>query len=247
LGNLLFPLARAAIGREQLGGSLVVPTLRQFKIGPYFRCEKDKRTYGDILRPRTRQEWVEWANSIVQKSVNEDTDPGQANVVRYQGLKSQFHDLSGHAELVRKTLDSLSKCELTGDTYDIALHVRLGDFVTGSQYDPGQSTRLPLDWYKTAFEQACDMLESRTLKCTLFSDENAAKVISQLGISNLQPEQSHNALATMFSMSRARILIGSRSTFSLWAQYLGESKAIWPKGFALGQYKPIDVSRDHFL
>ena len=48
-------------------------------------------------------------------------------------------------------------------------------------------------------------------------------------------------------MSNSDILVGSRSTFSLWAQFIGNSYTIWPKDFELNKYKIVNENYDYFI
>lgn len=246
LGNLLFPIARAVVGKESLGGVVVVPTMRQIKFGTYLRREKDKRTYGDIFRSRTSKEWSDWIYAKVCRSRAEESERLNTTAITYRGMGRQFHDLMGYDRVIKDYFCSLSRLDTSGDNYDIAVHVRLGDFDANAANGSSQNFRLPVEWYQTAIRYACDLLELRVPRGILFTDEDPSRIISNMGLSGFEPEPPGNALTTIFAMSRARILIASQSTFSLWAQYLGQSKAIWPSGFDLGRYKSIDLAADYF-
>ncbi len=223
------------------------PTMRQIKIGTYLRRERDKRTYGEIFRPRTRSEWIDWACAHKRKSQDEANYNASTSVIRYQGMGRKFHDLVGYADIVSKFLLSASRCVPQTDQYDIAMHVRLGDFAAANVTEAKQSTRLTFEWYREALEAAREHLGKKTPRGVLFTDENPSLLIENLGLENFVPEPPGNALTTLFAMSRAKVLIASRSTFSLWGQYLGNSHAIWPNGFNLEQYKSIDPNYDFFV
>lgn len=247
LGNLLFPVARAVIGRETLGGRVVVPTMRQVKIGTFLRRERDKRTYGKIFRPRERSEWVDWARACSGKYQEENDESAFKSVIRYQGMGRQFHDLTGHADIVSDFLLSVSRRSANTEPYDIAMHIRLGDFAEANTTDTKQNKRLTFDWYLEALEVVRQHLGSGKLRCVLFTDHDPVSLIDKLGIESFAPEPPGNALTTIFALSRAHVIIASRSTFSLWGNYLGNSHAFWPKSFNLGQYKPVDPRFDHFV
>lgn len=242
LGNLLFPLARAVVAQSKTNGRLVIPTFRQVKIGTYLRLEKDKRTYGDLFKSRSIDEWLLWFNSKVR--VWKDTAP--ENTVIETGLGNQFHDIAGYADLIGQFLKDRSRHSISEADFDIAMHVRLGDFAAASLDAKSQSTQLPLDWYRMSYELAREALQTENPRVMVFSDEEPQRIIDQLDISNAVPECSVNALDAIFLMSRAKLIIGSRSTFSLWGQYLGDTKAIWPKGFELEKYKRVCPEKDLF-
>lgn len=245
LGNLLFPIARAIVGQQRLGSTVVVPTLRQVKLGPWLRGERDKRTYGDILRHRTPSELRNWlAAQIARDPTPESRAHPEARVIRYAGLGRQFHDLAGHAEAVRAFLLQAGREPVPDAGIDIALHVRLGDFEPPAMGATGQNVQIPLDWYRAAYVSAVARLGLRSPRAMLFTDAAPQQVAQALGLPGLVPEPPGNALTSMMRMAQARVLVGSRSTFSLWAQFLGGATAIWPQGFELARYKPVDPETD---
>lgn len=248
LGNLLFPIARAVIGQATRGGTIIFPTMRQFKLGPYLRREKDKRTYGEVLRRRTSAELGAWIRAQLSPKHDEaEADAVRSGVICYRGLGRQFHDLAGHTEIVRKFFECASRESIPVRRYDVAIHVRRGDFALPSSSATCQSVQLPIEWYRAAFARACDFLGVGSAQSVLFSDEDPARIISELGIGGVEPEPRANALESMFQMANADAIIASRSTFSLWAQFLGGRAAIWPVGFDLGAYKLVDETTDFFV
>lgn len=241
LGNLLFPIGRAVMAQAKVGGTLVLPTMRQIKIGPYLRREPDKRTYGDVFKRRSAQEMRLWLRSKWLQFA--DTE----KIVLYHGLGLQFHDLEGGSGLMADFLRSRAASLPPKIDYDIAIHVRLGDFAQATMDATEQNTQLPLEWYRSALEEAVRLLGVPSPRIMVFSDENPEKVARDIGLKNAQPETKSTALGSMLSMSQARIIVASRSTFSLWGQYLGQSRAIWPEGFNLEKYKPVRPDRDFFV
>jgi hypothetical protein len=155
--------------------------------------------------------------------------------------------LTGYERLISESLQNLSLSSPPTKQYDIAIHVRLGDFAPAQVGVKGQNTRLPFEWYKTALSRAIEILGGGGLRGVLFTDGDLSSIISHLGLRNFEPEPSGTALSSLFCMAQARVIIASRSTFSLWGQYLGQSHAIWPQSFELARYKPLDAERDHFI
>lgn len=237
-GNLLFPISRALIGAQKFGGKFIYPTVRQIKVGPYLRNEPDKRTYGNLLRPRTALEFQDWMASHTVKRINEEDFSGQSQGrIVYEGLKNQFYDLIDEQQYIKDFLEKNSRQQPTDNfQYDIALHVRLGDFSPTDTPGGGQSVRLPIEWYRTAHAFAQNKLGSIHPKTVLFSDAVSAELLETLQIKNIQIDNSANALQSMLLMTKARALIASRSTFSLWAAYLGQNYSFWPKHFDLHRF-----------
>jgi len=248
LGNLLFPIARAVIGQRNVGGTLVQPTLRQFKIGTFLRTERDKRTYGDIFRHRSAAEWRSWLTARLSVQVCEGNAARQASTaIRYEGMARQFHDLVGHADTIAQFLTARSSLPVKQERFDVALHVRLGDFATAKAGVERQNTRIPLEWYRDALAIAREQIGTGAFRGVLFTDEDPMRVMEELRLEGFEPEPPGNALTLILALGKAEVLIGSRSTFSLWGRYFGTGAAIWPGGFDLARYAPIDKKRDIFL
>lgn len=248
LGNLLFPIARALIGQEELGGTFVMPTLRQIKIGPILRRERDKRTYGEVFQHRDGYEMRRWLDARLARTVDEGSPLSSGRLTRcYQGLGRQFHDLDGHSAMVRRFLERRSRVPVPSDRFDVAIHVRLGDFTAPVADAANQNARIPLDWYRDAVALALKTLGRSNVRGVLFTDEDPGRVIEELGLADFLPEPPGNALTSMLALGRTDILIGSRSSFSLWGRYLGAQAAIWPAGFDLARYAPVEAGRDIFL
>lgn len=248
LGNLLFPIARALIGRERHGGVFVHPTMRQVKIGTLLRRERDPRFYGDVFRGRNAGQWREWLACRFASRTPETAYRGGPGVVAYSGLGRYFHDLDGYREPVSRWIrgNSVLNGPVAGD-YDIGIHVRLGDFGAAREGSSGHSMRQTFDWYRQAYAEAralCGVSSPRTL---LFTDEDPARVARELDIPGIEFDPSGNAITAILNLSRARIVIASRSTFSTWAIYLGDAVALWDRDFDLAfQWAPRG-QKDVFL
>lgn len=248
LGNLLFPIARALIGQQEMGGTFVMPTLRQVKLGPILRRERDKRTYGDVFRHRNADELRDWLAARLARKVDEGDTSASGRVTRhYEGLGRQFHDLAGHSTMVRGFLEQHSRKSVPSTHFNVAIHVRLGDFTAPVTEAANQNSRIPLDWYRDAVALARETLGHENVRGVLFTDEDPRRVIEELRLTGFSPEPAGNALTSMLALGQAEILIGSRSTFSLWGRYLGARAAIWPAGFDLARYAPTEAGRDIFL
>lgn len=247
LGNLLFPILRAVIGAQQLGGRAVYPTIPQFKLGTLLRNERDKRFYTDIARGRRAGEWADWAKARLARPVFDEAQAHAATdkgLIVYSGLKNYFHDLAGHDDLVRGWFTSnirLPKAALPD--YDIAMHIRLGDFAQGT----GTNTRTPFDWYGRALEQGGQMLGLAAPRLLVFTDGDFGEVRKGLGRDDLEFDQSPHAGAALARMASAKLLIASRSTFSMWGAVLGGVPTIWNRDFDLAAFYPMRQGLDHVL
>ena len=249
LGNLLFPIARAVIGAHTDGGVFVHPTMRQIKIGTFLRNEPDKRTYGSVMRRRTASQWKTWLESKLLKSVSEnDVELHlKPRAIRYQGMKNYFYDLDGHHELVSNWLKSNANVQDNAiEEYDIAVHLRFGDFFTYVKGNTSPGVRLPFSWYYDAVEMAREKLGGGEKKIVLFTDGRPSEVKELLDKwgAKMDPGTNTNATATMLRLSQAKLLVASRSTFSMWSAYLGNCQCIWDREFTLDKYFPAREGLD---
>jgi hypothetical protein len=233
LGNLLFPISRAIIGQNKMGGKFIYPTMRQFKIGPILRWESDFRTYGSILRPRTLSDWKFWLDTQLKQQVSETCEfPGVDDVIYYEGLGRHFHDLSGRANLIGTWLQNerVQDQPICG-SYDIAIHVRLGDFAS-NQFDKStHNVRQEFDWYRSALDFARKEWLERNVRVRLFTDGAPATVERSLKLTGHIVDTSKNALTAILNMAQAKCIITSRSSFSMWGVFLGNTHAIWDDRF----------------
>ena len=244
----MFPIARALVGLAEHGGKFVKPTIRQIKIGPVIRGERDWRTYGNIMRGRTTDDWKLWASSRLRRSISQAEYTSQEGVtIVYEGLGRQFHDFAAHRDLIYEYLrKNAIGIEAVGSRYDVAIHIRRGDFSVGGNHS-GQNIQTPISWYRNAWEEARDALGLQEPRVILFTDYDPEVVQAELDLPSVKIDRSANALISIMKMTQADLIIGSRSSFSLWGAFLGGGQAIWPKQFDLGRYKPIDENLDKFL
>ena len=233
LGNLLFPISRALIGQARHGGQFIYPTMRQIKIGTFLRGERDKRTYGDVLRGRSAAEWRTWLGARRQRAISEHVFDGtqRAVTVRYAGLGHFFHDIVGQRELIARWLTENISQPFVGEPFDIGIHVRLGDFAIVDPSASREGIQQPMEWYRAAFKEAGRLIGARAPSVVLFTDGEPSTVQRALGVGPVVTDNSNNALMAILRLSQARVLIASRSTFSIWAAYLGGMPAVWDQRF----------------
>jgi hypothetical protein len=244
LGNLLFPIGRALIGRARLGGAFVYPTMRQLKIGPFLRGEADNRTYGRVLKGRSAFEWRQWLATRRLPQIGEDVRelPEEPAAIAYYGMRGHFHDLAGHRELIGGWLAANAYRSPGGDgtvaQYDIAIHVRLGDFAATSSTSRNPSIQLPMEWYRVALAEARGLAGAVQPRMTLFTDGDAESVKRCLEVQNIDVDSSPNALMAIQRIAGCKVLVASRSTFSMWGAFLGDTVAVWDRRFDLSTYFP---------
>ena len=250
LGNLLFPILRAVIGREARGGTFVYPTSAQFKWGPLLRGERDKRFYTNVARRRSGAEWRDWLRSRLGGPSVGERDPAAAamtdGVIQYSGVRDYFHDLAGHRALVRSWYAGNMRGGPAGEDYDIAVHIRLGDFLADPDRTGDVNTRTSFDWYRRAIDEGAKRLGIANPRLLVFTDGSFDEVREGLGQGDLRFDESAQAAAAIATMAQARLMVTSRSTFSMWGAFLGDRPAIWDATFDYRKYFPhradLDIS-----
>jgi hypothetical protein len=126
-------------------------------------------------------------------------------------------------ELLRIVRPERKRAIGTGFSPDIAIHVRLGDFVYGDSSRGNR--RIDLDWYVGILRRLRENLGSMSV--ALFSDGTDEELAELLAIDGVRRVTFGSSIADMIGLSRARIFIASGSTFSMWASYLGQMPTVW--------------------
>lgn len=234
LGNLLFIYARALVYAKQHRLTLIAPTWATLKLGPFLRNEKDKRLYLNIFRPAGIKGLKKMGLLLSLKKYREDSFlPGQEqsgnSLLVVEGLRNYFEDFKHESTYIREALLRICKANTLKQysTYKpktIAVHIRLGDY--------SAENRMAMAWYIEKIKQV--RLLGYNYNAVIFSDGKDAELEAILALPNTSREKSANALIDLLKMSKAEILIGSNSTFSAWAAFLGRNHFIRPENFYPG-------------
>lgn len=259
LGNLLFPWARAVVHAHATGGKLIVPTWPQFKLGPLLRRDVDLRHYGNLFvpTPGALDGLERWRRLCLARRVPEyrATSASDGDVVEFRGMGEWFESLRGHHELVRDTLiQTTHRRHQAGLTFDfsdaICLHVRMGDFNPPSDAalrNGALNMRIPLNWY-VRMVQSIRARYGPHLRVHVFSDGTNEELEPLWSLGRCQRLGFGSAIADLLGLSRARLLVTSGSTFSMWASYLGRMPAVWHPGQKrqnlYGPSEPFEIEAD---
>jgi hypothetical protein len=251
LGNLLFPLYRAYQARQLQGGLLVFPQFLQLKPGPLMRREPDARAYGDIFQARTAKEVMHHARALWLLHTGKD----ERQLRIYEGLGRHFHELSPalRADFRRSLIQRYRQSQRLQQALskiheeDIAVHIRRGDFAASTNPMAAQGTMnfiIEDEWYVLATELARQRSPSGKVRVFTDSSELPPSLLKALKPNEI--DQSPDALHSLMKMSGHGTIVTSRSSFSLWAAYLGNSHAFVNRDFDIERYMPIetlDISR----
>lgn len=243
LGNMLFPWARAVVACERFGLMLVSPTWPQLKVGPLLRGERDRRTYTGLfwnppeqLRGAKRMLVLATAPRIPEATLANGPMDWSGRVVLFEGMCGLFQPLRGHRRLLFQTLVRVTRPEVirsipSARTSAIALHVRCGDFVSKGDRvvaPPGQgNVRTPMSWF-VATLRAIRRSIGTNVPAHVFSDGTPDQLVELMAEPDCSLVNYGASIADLLAMSRYATLIGSNSTFSMWASFLGTVPTIWP-------------------
>ena len=129
-----------------------------------------------------------------------------------------YKDLLGSKSL-RKISNSV--------VYDVAIHIRLGDFVSVNSFDDflkTASARTPLFYFEKVI-MALNILTGEQLKFGIFTDGKESELHSLLSkFKNVEVAVSQSEISDMLRMSQSKIIITSAdSSFGLWSAFLSEA------------------------
>ena len=234
LCNRLFPWARMELFSRLTRCRILAPRWGTWlKIGPYIRGEKDKRHYfgqfantgyvGGFRRLVVLARGLRWAES----EISNDTVGMEAGIVFFSGYDEWFTPLVGCShflaerlnaiahERVKKTLWSFSKEPFIG------VHIRRSDFKQAGCV-------VSDDWYLRAIRVALERAGEK-LPIRIFTDARPTELDGFRSVfPGIEIMPQRTALGDLLLLSKASFLVGtSKSTFSLWAAFLGGQPSFW--------------------
>lgn len=241
LGNLLFSYARALILEKKYGLKMIEPTWECLKIGVYFRREKERRKYSQLFRNNNS---INGFKKLVIRLVcpvitEEEFNNGKevdGKILEVFGNTDYFLPLMQERDFIRQELISsinpIYTENLKGfDGECIGVHIRMGDFVEfhEQRLKPFVNMRLPLVWYILVINHI-RQLYGRNILVNVFTDAHENQIHEILNVKNCSLVHFGSPISDMLALSRCKLMIGSASTFSMWANYLGQNHAVWYSG-----------------
>lgn len=244
IGNSLFPYFRSLILAQASGARLLTPAWPSFRPGLFLRKQANKRLYLGIFRSHPDEisglrKYALLLSAFLRRTfqrVNADLATPSApthGLVLLESKRFIFTDLHEHRDLIRARLVSIMSAPLKepphwGKGEFIAVHVRLGDFraitSVSELHDATSSVRIPMTWYI----QVIGALQVRYphWPVHIFSD-GSDEELHELTERGGKIIRSGSDIQDMLLMSCASFLVGSKSTFSRWAAFLGNMPSIW--------------------
>lgn len=226
LANCLFVYSRAIVVATENNYPLISPTWERFGIGQYLRNEKDKRNYLGLFEKDGVKGFKKYMLLFFAKKNNSISELSKGKfipqIIKVEGLSDYFESLIPYHAIIKDRILSYTKQKsaITSLSNYIGIHVRLGDYT--------KERRTSLDWYIKQIEKI-NMITQGKAKFLLFSDGSDIELKSILEISNVSKCFTGNALSDILTLSNCSFIIGSDSTFSGWAVFLGQKPAIFKK------------------
>ena len=244
LGNCLFAYCRAVLLAEREGRRMIAPSWRSLPINARLRGAGRIRHYHRMLRPHP-DELAGVAKTAALTALlpfAERRLVGAADAPRGSRrplivLRSEdfsFTDLQPHRATLRQRLLAIMRQPPAGPVAwggerHIAVHVRLGDFdlapAEGADTSGTPNTRLPLDRYVTVIRRLRALRPD--LPVRIFSDGSDAELTPLLAFDHVSRARAVDDANELIAMAGAALFVGSHSTFSRWAVFLGIMPTIW--------------------
>jgi hypothetical protein len=178
-------------------------------------------------------------------------------IVRVPGHEFTFVGLHQHRNMIRsRLLEILTTPPMETPKWGAgdyaAAHIRLGDFVSTPTSNLRQTfrdgERIPLTWYEHIIGRVRGTFPE--LPVYIFSDGREHELAGVTKIEGVSLQREPNDVADLLALAQARLLIGSNSTFSRWAAFLGDMPSIWPNNKIrekpTGEATPILYVADDF-
>lgn len=238
---MLSPWARCYLWCKDSRVPMIAPMWTQVRIGPYLRCEKDKRQYqryfhhtGYISGPQ-RLLLLTALRRIPEGEVLGSGNTA-AGVVVFRGMHGLFSTISSrHAEVLAELKRITKPVYLsTGVPRSgfIGIHVRRGDFSASLDTEfirrGARNLRIPIRWYISCLKTIRKDL-GLDVQAIVFSDGTEPELRELLNLPNVRLYQGP-AITSLLAMSEASGIITSGSTFSIWGSFLGQVPSVWYPG-----------------
>ncbi len=188
------------------------------------------------------------SEKVLESQLNPDSPslpPGsRSRVFVFQGMEGMFNPLLPHRQFVRSRLLSIlapalkQGLEQDKEEYGIVAHVRRGDkpeLPMGKPFPncPGSDgLGMPTQWFKNCIENIRAVVGP--VPATIFSDGTDEQLRDLLSLPHTRRAKANPSLLDILLLARGKVLITTgTSTFSMWANFLGEMPSIWYPGLKM--------------
>ena len=265
LGNQLFPLVKAAVFAELNKMPLMVSGYNQFKIGPYLRGEKVKRSYRgyfNFQRSLARAEF-DRLSLFRYRDHGEVPEPPVGRLPEGAGSgrkfifssiphwSDYFAGLKEHRGLaillLRKMIrkDILQRVEIMRAPC-IGVHIRMGDFrklEQGEDFRSAGAVRTPEDYFMKVIS-AIREISGSDLPVSVFTDGYRQEFEKLFTMDKVEMVEGNPDIVDLLLLSRSKVIVTSAgSTFSYWSGFLSEAPLIMHPDHLHDPIRPDAVNR----
>jgi len=255
-GNCLFAYFHAVILAQKEGRRLIAPAWRSIPINRKLRGDGSIRRYHEMVRAHP-DELGGPAKAAALAALLPFADiqtiaPGtlphgsKRPLIVVRSARFTFEGLHPHRDRLRHRLIEIMRrppplSPRWGGDRHIAVHVRLGDFdPAGSALLESRETgnlRLPIAWYGSVIERLRALRPDLPIR--IHSDGTDEELTNLLAMDSVTRARSSDDINDLVAMASASVLVGSHSTFSRWAAFLGNMPVIWRARRTPGE-SPVD-------
>ena len=247
IGNCLYAYFHAVVLAREANCRIITPTWSSVKVGPLLRRERSLRRYGTMFRAhpdeihgfmktaRLIASWPRHKRVVIRVGQPVSAAHSGLTIVGVPAHAFTFEGLHPHRDMIRnRLLEILAKPPKGAPKWGAgdyaAAHIRLGDFRAAQSNDLLRSfrdgERIPLVWFERTIRRVRAIFPE--LPVHVFSDGHEHELANIMKIDGVSLRREPNDVADLLTLAQARLLIGSNSTFSRWAAFLGDMPSVWP-------------------
>lgn len=248
LGNQLFPLLKAYTFAHLNNLPVLVTNYRQVKIGPWLRCERNKRVYTGFFnfeKNSIAAQFDKWKVKNISAEIS-ITEPEIKKLESKDLFKKyflfheiphyarRFEGLTDNRELVINELNRLIRPSIKRRLEEleppcIGVHIRMADFKKlkeGQKFGKEGATRTPEDYFVKTIQSIRNMYGD-SLPVSIFTDGSKKELSILLQQPKIDFIEGNNDLVDLLLLSKSEIIVTSGgSTFSYWAAFLSDAIVI---------------------
>lgn len=241
---------------SQMDADPAVYGWNQFRIGPWLRGERVKRSYSKFFDPKNRYStWIKYqlAKRFSSQQISyEQKDQSIVGSKPFHVFNNpwieesisidQFQNLRGHEDAVRQGLMDMIRPEFRrlidqAPAPALAIHVRRGDYSTNTV---GRYVT-PDSYFTDAIRSIRDSC-NEDIPVTIFSDAWPAELEEILAIPNVKLGAAQPDIVDLIQMSKSKFIVTSHgSTFGYWAGYLSKAAVILNERHVTGRIRSESV------
>jgi len=242
------PWARTEVFAQRANARILAPHWKGFRLGPYVRCEPEKRNYAGFFHAPG---YVHGLESLLIRMVALRIPETQASqtpfrvrgsrrpvLVEFDGIGGLFMPLLGHSTFIRERLWEMTavpmRPAIPGGGPFIAMHVRRGD-LTRQGLTPEQLAAVnqytPLTWFLAMARAVRRCRALASVPILVFTDGTADEVADLCRIDGVRLNPRGHAITDLWILTQCRLLFASGfSTFGMWASFLGGMPTVYAPG-----------------